>query len=69
VVLEPGVARKLKAALALVVKQGRKGLALDQGVLRQCCQMLLDLDMERSVYEDVFEHQFLQKTREYYTVQ
>lgn len=68
VVLAPSVERKLRAALVFAVKQRRKGLKSDQGSLKLSCQMLVELQPDGNVYEDIFESEFLHKTREYYTV-
>jgi hypothetical protein len=68
VVLEPAVEQKLRAALIFVVKQRRKGMCTFQGSLQQACQMLVEMQPGRNVYENIFETEFLNKTREYYTV-
>jgi Cullin family len=68
VVLEAGVERKLRAALIFVVKQRRQGMCTFQSSLQPVCQMLVELHPGRNVYENIFETEFLNKTREYYTV-
>jgi hypothetical protein len=68
VVFEPEVEKKLKTALALVVKQCRRGQTFDFDAFKRCCKMLMELDPGRTVYERIFELDFLQRTVEYYTV-
>ncbi|CAB3364444.1 Hypothetical predicted protein [Cloeon dipterum] len=70
VVLDAEMVRKLKSALALAVKHLRRGLDFDHSILKQCCELLIEVDMnQRSVYQSIFESDFLAKTREFYKME
>lgn len=59
----------LRDTLLNMVMQERRGEVVDRIAIKNACQMLMVLGIEkRSVYEEDFERPFLQQSAEFYRV-
>lgn len=60
----------LRDTLLDMVAKERKGEVVDRGPVKNACQMLMILGIgSRSVYEEDFEHPFLEKSAEFYRLE